>query len=82
MVNGERWRINPRVCLPAVYFHVVRLWFRCRGGMGGLAHLPERGGLNDQPAWLMEAFNHLANTEAELEREKAPGDGAGSPAAD
>lgn len=46
--------------------------------MGGFAVLPEPGGLNDQPAWLLEAFNVLAHAEAEADRlaaeEAEPGD--------
>lgn len=67
-VAGERWRLNPRAVLPPAYFHVVRLWMRSRSGFGGFAALPEAGGLNNQPAWLLEAFNVLANAEADAER--------------
>lgn len=31
-----------------------------QGGMGGFSCLPDPGGLNDQPAWLLDAFNILA----------------------
>ena len=75
---GERWRLNPRVVVPPAAFHVVRLWFRCRGGMGGFSVLPEPGGLNAQPAWILEAFNVLGHAEAEADRlaaeEAEPGD--------
>ncbi|WP_338661777.1 hypothetical protein VQH23_16270 [Pararoseomonas sp. SCSIO 73927] len=67
IVGATERRRNPRLTLPAVYNHVVRLWARCRGGMGaGL--LPEAGGVNDQPNWLMKAFALLDGADAELEK--------------
>ena len=66
-MQGERWRLNPRVVVPRAFFHVIRLWYRCRSGMGGYAQLPEAGGMNGQPAWLLEAFNYLAGVESELD---------------
>jgi hypothetical protein len=66
-VLGERWRLNPRVTVPRGFFHVVRAWYRCRGGMGGYAVLPEAGGLNAQPAWLLEAFAYLAGVDSEID---------------
>ena len=50
--------------MPTGYYHVVRLWRRCQSGMGGYAQLPEPGGINAQPAWLMAAFDILASAEA------------------
>lgn len=67
IVGMTERRRNPLLTIPAVYTHVVRLWTRCRGGMGaGL--LPEPGGLNQQPAWLMRAFATLDAADAELEK--------------
>jgi hypothetical protein len=63
--GGREWRINPRYALPEAYFHVVGLWNRCQGGMGGYAQLPEPGGMNAQPAWLINAFGVLSAAEAE-----------------
>ena len=65
---GERpWRLNPRHSIPAAAFHIVRLWLRTRGGMGGVGPLPEPGGINQQPAWLMGAFAILSSKQAEIE---------------
>lgn len=44
---------------------VVTLWRRSQGGMG-VGWLPEAGGINAQPAWLMEAFNVLATEDVRL----------------
>lgn len=62
---GTEWRRNPRIVIPPVYRHVVGLWARCRSEMGA-GHLPEAGGVNDQPAWLMRAFGLLDAAEAEF----------------
>jgi len=40
----------------------VRLWAACRGGMGGIAHWPDAGGVNDQAAWVVDGFAVLENT--------------------
>lgn len=73
-IAGEtRWRDNPRHVIPPAFFHVVRLWLQCRGEGAGLATLPEPGGLNSQPAWLLAAFDVLA---AAAERAR-PKEGAG-----
>lgn len=65
IVGRDRWRQNPRHALAACWFHVVRLWLRCRGEGVGLVSLPEAGGVNDQPAWIMAAFDVLAAAEAD-----------------
>lgn len=45
--------------------------------MGGIAHWPDPGGLNDQAAWVFEAFGLLAGLEAAFDRtEKALGGAA------
>ena len=65
---GERpWLLNPRHCISPAAFHIVRLWARTRGGMGGSGPLPEPGGINQQPNWLMAAFGVLNGKAAEIE---------------
>lgn len=39
---------------------MLGLFNMSQGGMGGFAALPDPGGLNDQAAWLLDAFNILA----------------------
>jgi hypothetical protein len=56
MVGERVFAINPIYAIPAAIFHIVSLWNRCQSGMGGLAQLPDAGGLNNQAAWLVEAF--------------------------
>lgn len=38
--------------------HVVRLYYRGKGGMAP-GPLPDGGGVNDQAAWLLAAFGML-----------------------
>ncbi len=48
---------------PPEWLEVVRLWRLCRGSMGyGL--LPDGGGVNDQAAWLLDAFALLSSLDA------------------
>ncbi|ONG56967.1 hypothetical protein BKE38_05070 [Pseudoroseomonas deserti] len=68
--GGRLWKPNPRFYIPRNIFHVVSLWFRCQGGMGGLAQLPGVGGVGDQAAWLMRAFSLLDGEEAKARRAK------------
>ncbi len=75
-VSDDVWPRNPRHLVPRAVFHVARLWSRCRSGMGGFAALPEAGGINDQPAWLMAAFGVLDGAEEKL-REAESGKGGG-----
>jgi hypothetical protein len=46
---------------------VLRLFFAYRGGGVGPSHLPFAGGLAEQPAWLMAAFDHCSSVEAKHE---------------
>lgn len=66
LVGEEQWPRNPRHVVPKPFLHVVRLWNRCRSGMGGFAALPEPGGINQQPAWLMAAFGVLDSASAAM----------------
>lgn len=45
---------------------MLGLWQYCRDSMGGYARLPDDGGVNDQSAWLMDAFNIIAAAVADL----------------
>lgn len=48
----------------------MRLWRRCQSGMGGYAQLPEPGGINAQAAWLMAAFDILADADAKARKQR------------
>ena len=66
--------MNPRHVVPRAFVHVARLWHRCRSGMGGFAALPEPGGINQQPAWLLAAFSILDEADHKMtEAEKGEG---------
>jgi hypothetical protein len=71
MMQGREilWWHNPRLLLPRAWFRVVALWRQSQGGMGR-GWLPQAGGINDQPAWLLEAFNILGAEEARLAERK------------
>lgn len=65
---GEAWGQNPKAVTPPEWFEVIRLWRICRGGMGyGL--MPDAGGVNDQSAWLLDAFAALGAMEARADEE-------------
>lgn len=72
IVGDEFWPRNPRHIVPRAYHHLVRLWSRCRAGMGGMAVLPEAGGLNAQPAWLVAAFGVLDGADHRLDEIDKP----------
>ena len=69
------WWHNPRHLLPAAWIRCVALWRHSQGGMAR-GWLPEAGGVNQQPAWLIEAFGILSAEERRLderEREREKG---------
>lgn len=61
------WWRNPRLLLPRPWFMAVSLWRQSQGGMGR-GWLPGAGGVNDQPAWLLDAFAVLAAEEARIDK--------------
>lgn len=63
---------NPRFTITEEAHEVFALWTTCRSGMGGLAHLPEPGGVLRQNAWTMAAFDELNAAYAQLEDRKRP----------
>jgi len=50
----------------------VRLWSNCRGETG-FAHWPDPGGVNDQAAWVVDAFAALSAIDAEWRAERKTG---------
>ncbi|MCA3419667.1 MAG: hypothetical protein INF88_12300 [Roseomonas sp.] len=60
---GEAWAENPRLVIAEPWQAFVRLWAACRSGMGGIAHWPDAGGVNDQAAWVVDGFALLAGAE-------------------
>ena len=70
LVIGEAWAENPRLVIAEPWHGFVRLWAACRGGMGGIAHWPDAGGVNDQAAWVVDGFAVLAGAEAVMEGER------------
>lgn len=76
-ILGTEYRTNPRDLVEPWAFQVVQTWSMCRGEFG-LVHLPDQGGVNDQAAWLMEAFSVCAVAEADLRKaEKDSGEDHG-----
>lgn len=69
MVGGEVWvGDNPRLTIDAVWHDFVRMWFACRGGMGGIAHWPDGGGVAHQSAWVVDAFGALGGIDHQMEQ--------------
>ncbi|MCG8691008.1 MAG: hypothetical protein MI806_07340 [Minwuiales bacterium] len=65
--------IHPRYAVPKHLFGVVDLWlasvhFPGDGGFPRLAHLPDPGGMGDQSAWLIDAFQICAAAFVALNR--------------
>ncbi len=71
-MGGETWTENPRLVIAEPWHGFVRLWAACRGGMGGIAHWPDAGGVNDQAAWVVDGFAVLARIEAALGAKPRP----------
>ena len=67
------WRENPRITLAEPWHAFVRQWGSCRGGMGGMAHWPDAGGVADQAAWIVDAFAALGSIEATLDKDRKRG---------
>ncbi|UXQ89170.1 hypothetical protein [Synechococcus phage MinM1] len=63
------WWRNPRHLLPAAWLRVVALWRMSQGGMAR-GWLPGAGGLNDQPAWLVDAFGILSAEEHRMDQRR------------
>ena len=70
LVGGEAWAENPRLVITEPWHGFVRLWAACRGGMGGIAHWPDAGGVNNQAAWVVDGFAVLAGAEVVMEGER------------
>lgn len=67
-MGEEEWPENPRWMVPDAFHALVRLWATCRIGMGGYGSWPDAGGVNEQAAWLLDAFAVLSGAEADLDR--------------
>ena len=68
---GETYHANPSDLVEPWALTVVATWAQCRGEFG-LQHLPDAGAINDQAAWLLDAFSVCAAAEAELVRAERP----------
>jgi hypothetical protein len=72
LVAGEEWAENPRHTMPPDWHEFVLLWDACRGGMGGVQTWPDAGGVNDQAAWVVDAFRRLGAISADLDKQARP----------
>jgi hypothetical protein len=70
LVGGDTWAENPRFVIAEPWHGFVRLWAACRGGVGGIAHWPDAGGVNDQAAWVVDGFAVLGRVDAALDAEQ------------
>ena len=70
MVAGELWDgDNPRLAIPAEWHEFIRLWAACRGETG-IAHWPDAGGVNDQAAWIVDAFATVSAIDADISEQR------------
>ncbi len=63
---GTLYPTNPRLELTPNDLDMVRLWRLFQGGMGP-GHLPDAGGVLDQPALMLDAFAYMNAVEAQLQ---------------
>lgn len=61
---GEGYRVNPRHLVTDDDLDMIRLWRLFQQG-----HLPDTGGVMDQPAAMIDGFGIMAAAEADLARE-------------
>jgi hypothetical protein len=54
------WSVNPRKVIDQDSRDVVELFARCLGAYGEVALMPYAGGVADQPALLLDAFDVIA----------------------
>ena len=66
----DDWHFDPRLAVRPCEIETVGLWFSC-GGRDGLRHLPQAGGLLDQAAVMIDAFNIIAAAVAAHDPKKA-----------
>lgn len=71
-VGDELYRTNPRLLLTDGDWSMVRLWRLWRGGGMGVGLLPEPGGVFDQAAVMLDAFEYMDGVEAGWRRERTP----------
>jgi len=63
---GEKYHTNPRFLLGPGDVDMINLWRLFQGGGMGGGHLPDSGGVIDQPAIMMDAFTIMDKAEREL----------------
>ncbi len=69
-IDGVHYAVNPRSLVDEGLLETARIYLHCRDGWGGLAHLPDSGGMLDQAAIMMDAFAELASAFGEKSRKK------------
>lgn len=63
---GEEYKTNPKYRLGEGDFEMLRFWRLYQGG-----HLPERGGVMNQAAVMLEAFDVMTGAARELREQVA-----------
>lgn len=58
-IDGHLYPTNPRHLVTRGTWDYVALWQQCRSGMGGYAAWPDGGGVLNQAALTLEAFETL-----------------------
>jgi hypothetical protein len=68
---------NPKRLLGVAEHEMVRVWIACRpGGMGGSRLLPDRGGILDQAAVMLDAIAVMDDEAGRVQRTQTPQPGA------
>jgi len=67
IIHGRVFAENPRRLVREPEREMVRIWaFTRTGGFGGARLLPDRGGIMDQAAVMLDALNVMDDQAAEL----------------
>lgn len=72
IIGDEEFADNPAAGVTAEHQHVAALWQAWRGGEFGGGPLPDPGGVNDQAAWLFDAFAVMERAWAALRPKPDP----------
>jgi hypothetical protein len=59
LFEDEELDTNPRLLIPPALWDVWDAWRDARDGLGGSGHLPDPGGVLQQPAAMLEAFRTI-----------------------
>lgn len=66
----EEYPTNPRLLVDAEGWAMLRVWTYCRStGFGGAGHLPNEGGVLDQPIIMLDALAEMTHAESQIQKD-------------